>query len=111
MKRPLKTRGAFSLLELLAVITILGIIALVVIPRIATSSATAKENACFQNKAEINSAVERFFFDTGALPANIANVNSSNYFPDGIPVCPVSGAAYALDATSKRVTGHTAGSH
>ncbi|MEX2121102.1 MAG: prepilin-type N-terminal cleavage/methylation domain-containing protein [Pirellulales bacterium] len=111
MKRPLKHRGAFSLLELLAVITILGIIAVVVIPRIAISSATAKENACFQNKAEVNSAVERFFFDSGALPANLAAVDTATYFPDGIPVCPVSGAAYTLDATSKRVTGHTAGSH
>jgi prepilin-type N-terminal cleavage/methylation domain-containing protein len=111
MQRRMKRRGAFSLLELLAVITILGIIAVVIIPRISTSSATAKANACFQNKSEINSAVERYYFDTGALPATIAAVNTSAYFPDGIPTCPVSGAAYALDATTKRVTGHTSGSH
>ena len=103
-------RNAFSLLELLAVVVILGIIALVVIPRINFSSATAKKNACHQNKAEINTAVERFNWDTGALPADadaLAPPNTNDYFPDGLPVCPVDGSAYTLDATTKRVTGHS----
>jgi prepilin-type N-terminal cleavage/methylation domain-containing protein len=106
-------RSAFSLLELLAVITILGIMALVVIPRIGFSSAAAKENACFQNKAEINAAVERYMFNSsnGALPANINALNNATYFPDGIPVCPVSGSSYALDNTTKRVRQHTPGNH
>ncbi len=104
-------RHGFSLLELLAVVTILGIIALVVIPRISASSSTARENACFQNKSEINSAVERYFFETGSLPASINDLNNATYFPDGLPRCPVSGNAYTLDATTKRVSGHTSGSH
>lgn len=99
-------RAAFSLLELLAVVTILGIIAVIVIPRITASSSTAKTNACLQNKAEINSAVERYYFDNGSLPANTAALSS--YFPDGVPTCPVSGSAYSLDATTKRVSGHPA---
>ena len=106
-----RQRKGFSLLELLAVVTILGIIALVVIPRISASAATAKENACFQNKAEINSAVERYYFENGSLPANLAAINTATFFPDGIPTCPTSGNAYTLDATTKRVVDHTAGSH
>ena len=102
-------RNAFSLLELLAVVVILGIIALVIIPRINFSSVTAKENACFQNKAEINSSVERYFFNVGAVPV-IADLDAT-YFPDGIPNCPVSGTAYALDGVTGRVTSHTAGAH
>ena len=105
------TRRGFSLLELLAVVTILGIIAVVVIPRISSSSTTAKENSCFQNKSEVNSAVERYFFTNGSLPGSVDDVNTTTYFPDGIPSCPVSGSAYTLDATTKRVSGHTAGSH
>ena len=103
-------RNAFSLLELLAVVVILGIIALVVIPRISFSSATAKENACFQNKAEINAAVERYYFDNGDLPG-LDDLDDNAYFPDGVPVCPVTGAAYTLDVGTGRVSGHTAGSH
>lgn len=98
-------RAGFSLLELLAVVTILGIIALVIIPRINVSSTTAKANACYQNRAELNAAVERYYFENGTLPANTGAL--STYFPDGVPVCPVSGGTYALDATTKRVTGHS----
>ena len=104
-------RRALSLLELLAVVVLLGIIALVVIPRINFTSATARENACFQNKAEINAAVERYRWDVGSLPTDVGDLNDPAYFPDGVPVCPVSGNPYALDATTKRVTGHTAASH
>ena len=104
-------RSAFSLLELLAVVVILGVIALVVIPRINFSSTTAKENACFQNKAEINAAVERYYFENGSLPLNINVLDDPAYFPDGLPKCPISGANYVLFGATKRVNGHTAGSH
>jgi prepilin-type N-terminal cleavage/methylation domain-containing protein len=105
MNRSRKNRTGFSLLELLAVVTILGIIAVIVIPRITASSTTAKLNACLQNKAEINDAVERYYFDNGSLPTGTSVLTT--YLPDGVPTCPISGNAYALDATTKRVTGHS----
>lgn len=94
----------FSLLELLAVVTILGIIAVVVIPRITVSAGTAKTNANMQNIAEINSAVERWYFEKGTWPANnLSDIGADvNYFPEGVPKNPVTGAAYALDATTHR---------
>ena len=103
-------RSGLSLLELLAVVVILGVLDLIVIPRISVSGSTAKEMACFQNKAEINAAVERYYIENGALPAAITDLDTS-YFPDGVPTCPVTGAAYALQAGSKRVNGHTTGTH
>jgi prepilin-type N-terminal cleavage/methylation domain-containing protein len=103
-------RAGLSLLELLAVVVILGILALIVIPRISVSGSTAKEMACFQNKAEINGAVERYYVEHGTLPASIDDLDTS-YFPDGVPNCPVTAAAYTLQAGNKRVSGHTTGSH
>jgi prepilin-type N-terminal cleavage/methylation domain-containing protein len=102
--RRLKRRG-FSLLELLAVVTILGIIAVVVIPRISVSSATAKSNANNQNKAEINSAVERWYFEKGSWPANdLSDIGAdTGYFPAGLPTNPVDGSAYSLNAATHRV--------
>lgn len=84
----------FSLLELLAVVTILGIIAVVVIPRIAVSSTTAKENAQAQAVSEINGALERYYFDNGDFPATLpvlwtaTNPDGQAYFPDGTPTNP-----------------------
>ncbi len=105
-------RAAFSLLELLAVVVILGVIALVVIPRINFSATTAKENSCFQNKAEINAAVERYYFENGSMPGKLDDLDVPAYFPDGIPMCPVTDKKYKLKTDGTyRVKGHTAGSH
>jgi len=105
MKNRRQSRRGFSLLELLAVVTILGIIAVVVIPRISVSSATAKTNANIQNRAEINSAVERWYFNTGTWPANdLSDIGAdTNYFPAGMPTNPVDGSAYSLNAATHRV--------
>lgn len=104
LNKKAKRRG-FSLLELLAVVTILGIIAVVVVPRISVSSAKAKTEADKQNKAEINSAVERWYFEKGSYPAdNLSDIGADPvYFPNGIPVSPVDGSTYSLNSTTKRV--------
>lgn len=96
-------RAGFSLLELLAVVTILGIIAAVVIPRVSVSADTAKSNAHKQNIAEINSSVERWYFEKGAWPAaDLSDIGAdANYFPNGVPKNPTSGGSYTLDANNR----------
>lgn len=102
-----KRRAAFSLLELLAVVTILSILAVIIIPRIGSSTNRAKRDACNQYKAEINSAVERFLFDNGRVPNDLTELeNNPAYFSEAIPHCPVTQGPYTLDATTGRVVGH-----
>ena len=109
MLRCQKFKSAFSLLELLAVVTILGIIAAIVIPRVTASAAKSKEKTCYYNRAQINAAAERWYVEKGAWPANnLSDIGAdSHYFPDGIPMCPVSGRPYWLHPTTHRVIGHT----
>lgn len=96
-------RAGFSLLELLAVVTILGIIAVVVVPRVAVSADAAKTNAHKQNIAEINSAVERWYFEKGKYPkSDLSDLGAdSSYFPDGLPTNPLTGATYKLNANNR----------
>lgn len=98
-------RGGFSLLELLAVVTILGVIAAVVVPRISTSKAGAQAEVNKQNIAEINSAVERWYFEKGKWPNNNLSdiAGDVNYFPSGLPKNPVNNSAYVLNGTTHRV--------
>ena len=98
-------RAGFSLMELLAVVTILGIIAAIIVPRVAVSSDTAKAKVNNHNKATINSAVERWYVEKGTWPAvNMSDIGAdANYFPDGVPTNPTNGAAYTLNATTHRV--------
>jgi len=98
-------KGGFSLLELLAVVTILGIIAAIIVPRVTASSDNAKQKVRDHHKATINSAVERYYVNTGGWPADdLTDIGADvNYFPDSIPVNPVDGSAYTLNTTTKRV--------
>jgi general secretion pathway protein G len=97
--------SGFSLLELLAVVTILGIIAAIIIPRVTISSDTAKQRVRDHHKATINAAVERYYIDNNAWPANnLSDIGADvDYFPQGIPTNPVDGTAYTLNATTHRV--------
>jgi general secretion pathway protein G len=103
-QRGLKKTG-FSLLELLAVVTILGIIAAIIVPRVTVSSATAKTKVRDHHKATINAAVERYYIDNNTWPANnLSDIGTNvNYFPDGLPVNPIDGTAYTLNTTTHRV--------
>ncbi len=99
-----KKRG-FSLLELLAVVTILGIIAAIIVPRVTVSSDNAKQKVRDHHKATINAAVERYYVNEGSWPADdLTDIGADvDYFPDGIPTDPVSGSAYSLNSTTHRV--------
>src|SRR6476620_6481640 len=98
-------RTGFSLMELLAVVTILGIIAAILVPRVAVSSDTAKAKVNAHNKATINAAVERWYVEKGAWPAvNLSDIGTDvNCFPDGVPPNPIDNSAYTLNAATHRV--------
>ena len=101
-------RGGFSLIESLAVVAILGIMAGVVLFRFAASSDTSKKNACYVNKGEIELQAQLWYRNKAKWPnANLKNIGSNlDYFPEGLPRCPVDGSSYRFDPATQRVIGH-----
>jgi hypothetical protein len=73
-----------------------------------TSADNTKEKACGHNRVEINITVERYYLHTGTWPADDLSDIAANpdYFPDGLPTCPVTGQPYRLDPSTRRVIGH-----
>ena len=102
---------AFTLIELLLVIVILGLIAAVAIPRIAASTSDAKKNTCAANIALINRMIEYWAVDNDQEDLHDQGkfqtflLNNPDYFPDGPPVCPY-GDPYKYDAATNRVKPH-----
>ena len=101
MRQNQKKKG-FSLLELLAVVTILGIIAAIIVPRVTVSSDNAKDKVQSHQIDTLNAAIEQYYIDNNGWPANLAAL-VANYVPDGIPT-PPKGGAYSLNTTTNRVT-------
>ena len=100
-------KKGFTLVELLVVVLILGALAAIAIPRISSSTVTAKKNACYTNIDIINSQTEMYYANEGVWPTDAATLFADvNSFPDGAFTCPVDNSAYTLNA-SYRVTGHS----
>ena len=99
---------AFSLTELLAITTLLGVIAAIVVPRVYGRMDSAKANACHVHKGDIEIQAELWMSNTGSWPAtNLSAVGADvNYFPEGLPTCPVDGTNYTLDTATGLVIGH-----
>lgn len=98
---------AFTMLELVVVVVILGILAVVVVPRFIVSAEETKRHGCEANAAQINLLVERWYFEKGSWPQpDLSDIGADpDYFPNGLPKCPVDGRSYML-APNQRVTPH-----
>ncbi|MGD9635904.1 MAG: type II secretion system protein [Pirellulales bacterium] len=98
-------RGGFSWVELLAIVTILGIIAAIVVPRLTISKEAALQRVDHRNKSEINAAVERWYVEKGVWPQDDLKDIAADaaYFPHGLPSRPADGGTYSLNPTTHRV--------
>lgn len=101
----------FSLLELMTVVIIIGALAAILVPRAVAARREAAEKACYHNRALINAAIEHYSVEHNQYPTDLSVLNAPEYFPDGIPACPVSDHAYTIDGATHRVTAHAAGVH
>ena len=99
-------RKGFTLIEIMIVVVIIGILAVIAIPRYIQTTNDAKAKACLANIANINSQWETKYVATGAYGTLAALLADTDYFPDGAPTCPF-GTAYADAGADNRVDAHS----
>jgi general secretion pathway protein G len=106
-------REGLTLVEVLAVVSILGILAAMVVSRVTANSEDTNRNACYVNIGDIEMQVELFRRNEGSWPAdNLSDIippGETDYFPSGLPVCPYDGSAYTINSSTHRVEGHSHG--
>ena len=99
-------KKAFTLVELLVVVMILGALAAIAVPRMISGATNAKIRACETNVDLLNSQIELYYANTGDWPNDLkAIVDNEDYFPDGPPECPL-GTDYSYSDTTHRVAEH-----
>lgn len=101
LKNVRRARRGFSLVELLAVVLILAVLAGVAIPMYLNSRSSAAQKTCASNIAAIKKAVSVNVLETGTLPATwtttfpAALLGSAKTGGLGAaPTCPLQGTAY-----------------
>ena len=101
-------RRGLTLLELVAAIAIVLVLAAIVLPRLGTASASAKRRACEANRRNLEVQARLWYRTKGSWPAaNLSDLGANaSFLPEGVPVCPVDGAAYTLDASTHQILGH-----
>ena len=101
----MRGKKGVTLVELLIVVLILGALAAIAIPRLTQSADTAKTNGCKTNIDIINSQIELYAAEhDGTYPSNLEQItDSTSYFPDGPPQCPVTDANYPSALVNDRV--------
>lgn len=101
----MRNKSGVTLIELLIVVLILGALAAIAIPRLTQSADTAKKNACKTNIDIINSQIELYAAENdGSYPGTLTVItDSTTYFPDGAPKCPVTDANYPSALVNNRV--------
>ncbi len=72
-------RGAFTLVELVMVVTIIGIIAAIAVPRLSSASANASAHALEATLATVRKAIDCYYAEHGSFPG----YDPSNGSPDG----------------------------
>lgn len=99
----------FTLMEMLIVVTIIGILAAIILPRFVTSSDSAKAAAYEAEKQTINAQIELYQFQTGSYPTAMTEAGWGGasvavlYWPSGVPSADPFGESWELDSTAHRI--------
>ena len=74
-----RRRTAFSLVELVMVVTIIGIVAAIAVPRMASASGTASANALRATLTNVRKAIDCYYAEHGSFPGYLPGTTT----PDG----------------------------
>ena len=106
-------RRAFTLVEIMIVVAIIGLLAAIMIPNVLHSRTTAQTKLCIDNLRMIDSAKQQWALESGATATTVPAASSIQpYLGRGngeLPVCPIDpaqsfGTSYILNNCSTSPT-------
>jgi general secretion pathway protein G len=70
MTRPYRAQDGFTLIEMMVVILIIGLLALMIVPRLKGVADRAKRTKAQADISELKQALDRYYLDNGSYPTS-----------------------------------------
>jgi prepilin-type N-terminal cleavage/methylation domain-containing protein len=80
MRKTLRNKKGFTLVELMVVVAILGILVAVAVPIFSTATQNAQKNTIAANLRTIDSAIMQYSAQTGATATSVTKANVENTY-------------------------------
>lgn len=103
-----KNVAAFTLIEIMIVVAIIGLLAAIAIPNYVKSRKTAQRNACIKNLQQIDGAKETWALENKKSAGSAVDVTVVNTYLKAPPFCP-GGGSYDYQAVNTTPTCTIAG--
>ncbi len=116
MKIRMLSKSAFTLVEIMIVVAIIGLLAAIAIPNFVRARTTSQQNACINNLRQIDGAVQTWALENRKSPTDTYTLDIVKPYirldsTGNIPACPASGSyspgATVSNAPTCNIANHT----
>jgi prepilin-type N-terminal cleavage/methylation domain-containing protein len=88
-------RGAFTLVEIMIVVAIIGLLAAIAIPNFVKARTTAQANACINNLRQIDGAKQQWALENKKAAGDTPTATEVAEYLKTLPICPAGGTTFA----------------